>query len=276
MTYALPNLQTRDAARYPGFSRTGRAKLDALGAYYPASLGDICSCRTNLSGLGASGQMVAFQSINASGQGFAAGGPIGAVVAGTVSLISSWLNRVGPKQKVATTEVVNQAEPLLQANLAAWNASPKTCADQEACLAAFDVIWSAVVQHCAVPEMGDPGHSCVDDRMPEGVEFEWNTLHLVGNGRWNWFSYYRDPIANDPAAADCCPLLPCYVPECVPAPRTGCVARVDAPVVAAGAGGSEDVAVASAAPTASAAAGGSGYLLLAGLLVGAAVIAGRN
>jgi hypothetical protein len=173
-------------------------------------------------GIGASGQAVAGQSLLASGQGFLVGGPIGAVVAGVASLIHSWISRVGPKQKVASTIVVNQAEPLLQQNLAAWNASSKSCAEQAVCLAAFDQVWNAVVQSCADPSLGDPGHSCIDDRMPVGMNFSYNTFDLVGNGMWDWFAFYRDPIANDPAAQGCCSAPPCPYPGCV-LPASSCV-----------------------------------------------------
>lgn len=137
-------------------------------------------------------------------------------------LVMAFLSRKGPQQKVLTTQVVNQVEPLLKQNLAAWNASSKSCADQAVCLAHFDVLWNEVVQSCADPSLGDPGHSCIDDRLPSGVQFEYNTFHLVGNGKWNWFSYYRDPIANDPAAQGCCPQPACYFPNCTPV-STGCI-----------------------------------------------------
>jgi hypothetical protein len=190
-------------------------------------------------GLGVSGQSAFGQSLLASGQGFAAGGPIGAVVAGVASLIHSWLSRVGPQQNVATTVIVNQAEPLLQQNLAAWNASSKNCNEQATCLAAFDAVWAAVVANCAIPELGDPGHSCIDDRLPAGVEFEYNTFHLVGNGMWNWFAYYRDPIANDPAAASCCIADPCYFPGCVATQHGNCAVAGAAGLLTDGAAGTQ-------------------------------------
>jgi hypothetical protein len=70
--------------------------------------------------------------------------------------------------------------------------------------------------------LGDPGHSCIDDRLPAGVQFEYNSFHLVGNGMYNWKAYYRDPIANDPAAAGCCPTETCFYPNCTP-PASSCV-----------------------------------------------------
>ncbi len=58
-----------------------------------------------------------------------------------IAAIALWLGRRGPKQKVATTTIVNEAEPLLRQNLAAWNSSPKGCADQAAALNAALQVW---------------------------------------------------------------------------------------------------------------------------------------
>jgi hypothetical protein len=137
--------------------------------------------------------------------------------------IALWLGRAGPRQNVASTHIVDSAEPLLQQNLAAWQSSNKSCANQAQALANFDSVWNAVVANCAVPALGDPGHSCLDDRLPAGVTFTFNSFHIVGNGMYDWFAWYREPIANDPAAGNCCPSLPCYFPGCVSAPQPGCV-----------------------------------------------------
>ena len=170
----------------------------------------------------------------------AIGGSIGAgVAAGALSfgigavaaLALAFLSRQGPKQKVATTQIANQVEPLMQQNLAAWNASAKTCADQAVALATWDSLWNSLVNGCANPSLGDPGHSCIDDRLPAGVQFEYNTFHLVGNGMYNWKAYYRDPIANDPAAAGCCPTDACFYPNCTP-PASSCVPQSGASAAA--------------------------------------------
>ena len=112
------------------------------------------------------------------------GGPVGAVIFGVTTAIGLWLKRKKPGQKIATTQIVNEAEPFLVQNLQAWNSSAKTFADQAAASANFDAIWSEVVRACGDPTMGDPGRWCIDDRKP--------------GGKWDWFARYRDPIANDP------------------------------------------------------------------------------
>ena len=131
--------------------------------------------------------------------------------------VTLWLNRAGPKQNVATTGIVNQAEPLLQQNLAAWQSSNKTCADLTTCVSNFQQVWNAVVAACCQTSLGDPGHSCMDDRTPSGVTFTCypGQFHIVGDGMYDWFAYYLLPIINDPEIpAGCCPPQACYDPNC--------------------------------------------------------------
>lgn len=118
----------------------------------------------------------------------AAGGPpgwvIGAVMTGVTTLIGLFANRKRGQQKIATTQIVNEAEPLLQQNLAAWQGSEHYESQQLQGLANFDSVWQAVVQQCSDPAFGPPGQWCTDDRKR--------------GGKFDWFARYRDPIANDP------------------------------------------------------------------------------
>ena len=128
---------------------------------------------------------------------------IGIVAAG----IALWLSRKGPAQNVATTHIVDEAEPLLKQNLAAWQSSNKTCADYLQTIANFQQVWNAVIQNCAQTSLGDPGHSCLDDRLPAGVKFNTGppaNFNINGNGNFDWFAWYLMPILNDPAAGGCC------------------------------------------------------------------------
>lgn len=119
----------------------------------------------------------------------APGGPVGIAISAGVAAVSLVLGllfaRKGPKQKVATTNIVNQLEPALQQNLAAYKAGPRTIVDQQAALANFDSAWAYLVssQGCGSPDMGEPGQRCIKDRDR--------------GGQWDWFAYYRDPIAQD-------------------------------------------------------------------------------
>ncbi len=109
---------------------------------------------------------------------------IGAAVAGITFALVKLFGRLGPKQKVATTHVVDTIEPILAENRDQYLAGPRTRSSQEQALANFDAGWQWVKDHCLIPEMGDPGRRCVEDRQ--------------SGGQWDWFAYYRDPIANDP------------------------------------------------------------------------------
>lgn len=109
---------------------------------------------------------------------------IGAVVAGVTLGLLALFSRKGPKQKVATTEIVNKIEPLLKQNLDGYMAGPRTLSSQEQALENFKAGWQYVVDNCNVPVMGNPGQLCVSDRQR--------------GGQWDWWAYYYDPIANDP------------------------------------------------------------------------------
>lgn len=119
---------------------------------------------------------------------------IGAAIAGVSLAIGLWLNRKGPRQKEATTKIVNEAEDLMRQNIAAWNASEKNALEKEQYLKNFYGIWQVVVDSCASDALGSPGHSCIEDRMPEGMVLNVAGKQYVGNGKWNWFQYYFDPV----------------------------------------------------------------------------------
>jgi hypothetical protein len=101
--------------------------------------------------------------------------------------------------KIATTAIVNQAEKLLQQNLAAWQGLPaeqKTAATQQQALANFDNVWNQVLKACGSGAYGSAGQACIADRQQ-------GACHYTGPGGacWNWFTGYRDPIANDSTVA---------------------------------------------------------------------------
>jgi hypothetical protein len=104
----------------------------------------------------------------------------GPVIGGIAIALMAWLNRKGPQQKIATTQIVNEAEPILAQNRDAFLAGPKTAADKEFAVAVYNKIWSEVVAMCSNPQMGNPGKACIADRQR--------------GGRWDWASYYLDPI----------------------------------------------------------------------------------
>ncbi len=119
---------------------------------------------------------------------------VGPIIAGVTVGLMAIFARKGPKQKVATTAVVDKVEPLLQQNVDAYLALPMHYASAQAqALANFDAGWKWVVERCAIPEMGNPGQWCVNDRQSGACKWRDSAGEC-----WNWFKGYRDPIANDP------------------------------------------------------------------------------
>ena len=117
--------------------------------------------------------------ISAAAAGFATLG-IGAAAAAVIM----FLNRKGPKQKVASTSIVNEAEPILAQNRDIFLSGPKTDEAKEYALGVFNQVWASVVASCGDQSLGNPGKACISDRQR--------------GGKWDWFSYYYDPIANTP------------------------------------------------------------------------------
>lgn len=128
------------------------------------------------------------------GLGVGSPDPISMGVSAGVSLasvaLSSWLQdkKQNGQYKTYTTTIVNQLEPLLNANKNSYLAGPGTCADQAAALSAFDSAWAWLqsTQACGNPQLGTPGQNCINDRAP--------------GGQWDWTAMYRTPITNDPRA----------------------------------------------------------------------------
>jgi len=110
--------------------------------------------------------------------------PIIGGVAAAAIIILAWTRRRGA-QKVAATQVVTEAEPLLQQNLEAYQSSARTRGDRQQALESFDRVWRFVVSRCSDRALGSAGERCISERAP--------------GGRWDWFAAYRDPIAADAA-----------------------------------------------------------------------------
>jgi hypothetical protein len=118
----------------------------------------------------------------------AVGGPVGAAIAGGIALVATIIGTIfkPDTDKIYSTEIVNKVEPYMKQNLAAWQSLPsneKTLANQQAALGNFNYLWQQVINGCT-GNYGSAGVACVSDRQR--------------GGKWDWFSYYYDPIANDP------------------------------------------------------------------------------
>ncbi|MCC7497318.1 MAG: hypothetical protein IT160_07060 [Bryobacterales bacterium] len=111
---------------------------------------------------------------------------VGPIVAGATLAIGLIANRKGPRQKVAATQIVDELEPELKRNRDGYFAGPRTMSSQAQALANFDQAWAILTspQYLGNPELGEPGRRGIKDRDR--------------GGKWDWFSYYRDPIEFDP------------------------------------------------------------------------------
>lgn len=108
---------------------------------------------------------------------------------------------------VQTSHWANQAEPLLEQNLAAYFAVPPPRAQslQQTALNNFDSIWNTLKSQCGQPGTGNAGVRCISDRQAGACTWKQTTdsplLGYPGEPQpgecWNWFSGYRDPIAHD-------------------------------------------------------------------------------
>jgi hypothetical protein len=104
-----------------------------------------------------------------------------------------------------STQYADQAESLLGQNIAAYFAipAPRPKSVQALALGNFDMVWADLVKQCSDPTLGDAGKHCISDRKAGGCAYHqpgasvppWGTP--AAGECWNWWSGYRDPIAND-------------------------------------------------------------------------------
>lgn len=111
---------------------------------------------------------------------------VSAAIAGVTFGISKW--REGVARRAASTQIVNEAEPYLQQNVAQYLSSPRTESDQAQAVQNFYAVWNQVVEKCNQVG-GNAGAACINDRK-EGAITPW--------GGPNWFERYLDPIRDDP------------------------------------------------------------------------------
>jgi hypothetical protein len=121
---------------------------------------------------------------------------IGAALVGVSILVTALIRNSGCGITcVETSQWANQAEPLLKQNLAAYLAlpTPRTQSQQNTALSNFEVVWEQLQKLCGQPGTGNAGVRCITDRQAGACKWK------DANGNcFNWFSGYRDPIANDP------------------------------------------------------------------------------
>lgn len=117
---------------------------------------------------------------------------VGAGIGLVAVAIIAYLNRRGPKQKLATSAQANEVEPLLARNVEEYLAGPRTPESRAVALKNFDDVWTWLSgpNACGNPQMGEPGRRCIQERG------------RTGRPSWgkNWFELYRDPIEQDQPA----------------------------------------------------------------------------
>lgn len=134
---------------------------------------------------------------------------IGAAIAGITIGIAVLLNSGCGQTCIITSNWANQAEALIRQNLTAYFslAKPRAQSAQAIALANFDAIWNKLVAECSSPQVGNAGVHCISDRQAGACVWKQTATYsadIMAAGEpqigqcWNWFSGYRDPIANDP------------------------------------------------------------------------------
>lgn len=135
---------------------------------------------------------------------------IGAAVVAAAVLINVIRNSGCGQTCIVTTDYANRIEGALHQNIDAYFSGPRTRASQIAALNTFDAAWQTLAGACGQPALGDAGKRCVTDRQAGACVWKQTADSSLlaypgepGPGAcWNWFSGYRDPIANDPGVVD--------------------------------------------------------------------------
>lgn len=150
---------------------------------------------------------------------------VGIAIAGIAMAVTTWLNRMNPKQKRWTTEIADQATAQLVEIKRVYFSEPYNPANQQAALQAATQMLQAIQDGCGQPEMGEPGKRCIAERLVRGGSAPWCP---TGTG-CDYFTEYLDPIANDPRAGE-------WQAAAVAADNTASIDTVFGPLTQAGGG----------------------------------------
>jgi len=141
------------------------------------------------------------------------GGPVGAAIAGMISLagvIANMFSGCG-QTCVEASDIANQVGDYLEQMLDTYMAAPVHYASMQAAyIQNFNSAWNSLVQACSNPQLQAAGQRCVTDRQRGACTWKasqggWQGNTYVpwgpsgsGSACWNWFVGYLDPVANDP------------------------------------------------------------------------------
>lgn len=143
---------------------------------------------------------------------------VGAALAGVTLAVMHFIQNSGCGPTcVITSQYANQATSLFAQNLGAYLdlPMPHSKSAQQAALANFDAIWAWLEQVCGQPGTGNAGVRCIQNQQrgscplkvsafgwQQNADGSWfyqkNGPSGSGSNCWNYFSGFRDPIANDP------------------------------------------------------------------------------
>jgi hypothetical protein len=122
---------------------------------------------------------------------------IGTAIGAAIGLVAGFIEKAfaGNAFSVPMSQAANQAEVILQQNLAAWQSLPaeqKTGSMQAAAENNFTVIWQWYVAACNQIIAGDPNGSDAKKALVRSI------ADRDRGGKFDWYALYYDPIANDP------------------------------------------------------------------------------
>lgn len=137
---------------------------------------------------------------------------VGAGIMAVTAGIALILNSGCGQSCILTSNWANQVEQLLQQNIQSYFAlpAPRSNSAKAVALANFDNAWNYLVQECSQAGLSTAGMNCTKDRMRGACTWRQTATSPLlqypgepGPGMcWNWFSGYRDPIANDATVSD--------------------------------------------------------------------------
>ena len=131
---------------------------------------------------------------------------VGAAIAGVTLAVTLILNSGCGNTCIVTSNWANEADQLLQRNIANYFAipAPRPVEAKAQALANFDRIWNYLYQQCSNPALQEAGQRCISDRQAGACHWrQAYTPEFPGQPQlgecWNWFNSFRDPIEADPA-----------------------------------------------------------------------------
>jgi hypothetical protein len=124
-------------------------------------------------------------------------GPIGAAAGALVGIFMQVIADSGCGQTcIISSDYANKVTAALQQLVQAYQSSGHTKSEQTATLNAIDYAFAQLNQLCGNPQLGNAGKRCISERLVRGGTAPW--CPLPGHTGCDYYTAYRDPVANDP------------------------------------------------------------------------------